>query len=87
MPYTLCVLRLLLELVLLEALLGALLDSLVLGPPRYIGVGDGGDGGGGIPLGGAHLDAFGRPPPWGFGASIAVPEASGGLSRSIDALK
>ncbi|KAE8360218.1 hypothetical protein BDV27DRAFT_161894, partial [Aspergillus caelatus] len=58
-----------------------------LGPPRYIGVGDGGDGGGGTPFRGAHLDALGRPPLWGFGTSIAVPGASGGLSRSIDALK
>ncbi|KAB8212811.1 hydroxymethylglutaryl-CoA reductase [Aspergillus novoparasiticus] len=58
--------------------------SRVLGPPRYIGVGD---GGGGIPLRGTHLDALGSPPLRGFGTSIAVPEVSGGISRSLDALK
>jgi hypothetical protein len=80
------VLRLLLELALLGALLYSLLlrsssrsvgISRVLGAPRYIGVGV---GGGCIPLRGTHRDALGRPPPWGFGTSIVVPGALGGLS-------
>jgi hypothetical protein len=80
------VLRLLLELALLGVLLYSLLlrsssrsagISRALGAPRYVGVGvDGGC----IPLRGAHRDALDRPPPWGFGTSIVVPGALGGLS-------
>ncbi|KAE8371093.1 hypothetical protein BDV26DRAFT_147048 [Aspergillus bertholletiae] len=51
--------------------------SRALGPPRYIGVGDGGSGG--TPLRGIHLDALGGPPLWGFRASIEVPGALEGL--------